>query len=166
MPDFFGYGNESTFDADGKKDAAGFNNPIDFYRLSYERIQSYLYASHELGGNGVFRLGADYLKFQMQDDVTNKFINSAASEVDQSTLYQNNLYLGIRTELEADTRDHSQMPTQGVFAHLGYTQYYSLQNRESNFNSIDGEFNFLLSTRIPSKLTIANRIGGQIMPVV
>lgn len=161
VSNFFGFGNESTFDFEGEGEASPYDEPIDFYRVQYERYQNYLNLAYSLGARGSFRFGAEHLYFAVEDDSREKFINSPESKVDPAVLDNHFQYVGVRADVEADTRAGKGLPNRGVFARFGYTKYYGLTSVSQDFTKIDGEFVFLLSTSVPSKLTVANRFGAE-----
>lgn len=163
VSNFFGFGNESTFDYKGENLASGYEDPINFYRVRYERSQNYLNLAYNLGQKGTFRIGVEHLSFAVQDDLNDtdeKFITSEGSGVDPAALNNRFQYVGVRSEVKTDTRNEG-VPKRGVFAKFGYTKYYGLTAPTQNFTKIDGEFRFLISTKSPSKFTVANRIGAE-----
>lgn len=161
VANYFGFGNESEYDYKGRGDAAGFEDEIDFYRIRYEYNQVYLNLSHNVGQKGMLRLGAEHMSYALEEEVDNKYINQPGSIEHAEDLYKSRQFIGVHTEISTDTRDHPNMPTKGVFAELKYIDYYGLNDYSSNFSKLQGTFSFLLSTRLPSRLVIANRIGAE-----
>jgi hypothetical protein len=161
VANFFGMGNESTYDYKGRGESGNFEDEIDYYRIRYERIQAYINLTYNLGQKGLLRIGPELLTFELGEEVTNKYINDPTNGLDPATLYNSHQYIGFKTEIQADTRDHPNLPSQGVFAQMAYANYHSVSNTAKDFATLSGEFQFLLSTRIPSRLTMANKIGAQ-----
>jgi hypothetical protein len=163
VANFFGMGNESQFDYEGEGVSGTFEDEIDYYRIRYERSQSYVNISRNLGNKGTIRFGPEHLFFE-QEGVINKYLNVAASgggEVDSVSLYESRHFIGAKTVIEVDTRDHQGMPTRGVFAHAGFSHYYGMNDFSDDFSVLQGEFRFLLSTKVPSRLVLANRVGAR-----
>lgn len=156
VTNYFGLGNESEFDFRGNGPADSFEDPIDFYRVSYRESRNYLNLAFNLGERGRFRLGPEYLQIDLKKE-DNKFITQNG-EVDQQAVFDPFRFLGIRTEIETDTRDNSGIPARGVYAKFGYGRYFGLHSSEE-FTRFGGEFRFFLSTQTPSRFTFANRIG-------
>lgn len=160
VSNFFGFGNESVFDFEGSDAASGFEDPIDYYRIRYEKAQSYINLTYNLGQNGHFQFGPEHLYFRMEDHEGESVIYAENSQVTESTLKKSHHFVGLRSELSTDTRNHAALPTRGVYAGLSYAKYYAISSRASDFTRISGDFRFLLSTSDPARLTIANRVGA------
>jgi len=161
VSNFFGFGNESSYDFKGQGDASGFEDEIDFYRIRFERSQTYLNLAHSIGAKGSFRMGPEHLSYELENKIQDRYIHQPNSGTDPEALYKSHQYVGYRAEIATNTRNHPELPTSGVFAQLIYGSYYGLNARSRNFSTLKGEFIFYLSTRIPSKVTFANRIGAQ-----
>lgn len=159
VANYFGMGNESVYDYQSKGDAAGYKNPIDFYRIRYEYDHVYLNLSHQLGQQGLFRIGAEHMAYEVDNDLKDRYIDQPGAVEDEADLFDSHQFLGMHTELTADTRNHPMMPTKGIFAQLKYINYFGLNEHSPDFSRLQGEFRFLLSTRLPSRLVVANRIG-------
>ncbi|MEQ8471488.1 MAG: metallophosphoesterase [Marinoscillum sp.] len=156
---FFGFGNETEFDTNGDDLAAAFPNEIDFYRTRYERSKSFISIGNRVGQNGYFKFGAEHLSYELEGEVNGRFINQYFSSEKVDSLKQSQQFLGVRAEIEGDTRNFKSIPTRGVYATATYAKYYGLNERSTEFSAIDGSFSFYLSTASPERLTVANRVG-------
>lgn len=158
VSNYFGMGNESAFDYKGDNVTAGFDDEIDFYRIQFERSLNYIFLSRKLGQKGTFKIGPEFFRYDLEAP-NNRFINSPQSDRDQERIYQDFNYIGYRSEIEVDTRNHPGMPSHGIFANLKYENLFKTGSAFSDIHRLSADFSFLLSTRIPSKLTLANRVG-------
>ncbi len=68
---------------------------------------------------------------------------------------------GLRGELEYDSRDSSGYATRGVLIQLQGAAYPGLWDVESAFGSVSGEARTYLTADIPTRPTLALRVGGK-----
>lgn len=155
---YFGLGNESNFDFKGNALAANEEDPIDFYRVRYERSKIFIGLGNQLGNKGYFQIGPEHLSFEMEDEVANKYINTERG-IEINELKESYQFVGAATKIEADTRNHLHIPTSGVFAATSFQHYYGVNNRSKDFSKLNAEFKFYLSTRTPARLTLASLTG-------
>ena len=102
VSNFFGFGNETDFDFEGEGLAASFDDPIDFYRVRYNRSNTFLGLGSSLGVSGNFEFGVQHLSFGLDETADNKFIGDPTSGVDATTLDDSYHFLGFKTELNLD----------------------------------------------------------------
>ncbi len=158
VDNFFGVGNETDFDMSGVNIPDGSDDPIDYYRIRYQRSLNYVNLTYNLGEHGMLRVGPEFLVFDIQNQ-NNRYINDPANGLDFS-IFDTYQYTGARADLIADTRDSERMPSRGIYASATYERFYGANAISDDFDRISGEFVFYLSTRIPSKVTLANRVGA------
>ncbi len=156
---YFGLGNESSFDYEGNDAARDWNKPVDYYRIRYERSKSFVGIGNQIGSKGYVQLGPEHLSFEIEDDLERKFINEPESGADADRLKESHQFLGASALIKADTRNHAHLPTSGVYAEAGFRNYYGLNDQSDDFSKIHAEFRFYLSTSIPERITLASRTG-------
>ncbi len=161
VSNFFGFGNESTFDYRGEGPAAVFEDEIDYYRFRYNRSATFIGLGQTLGVSGMFKIGMEHLSYKVDDDVTNKFINSPSSGIAAADLYSGYQFLGLKTALSMDTRDDTFIPSKGLTSELSFTKYYGLNETSSDFTNLAGSFGMYLSIYPPKKIVFATRFGVQ-----
>ena len=155
---YFGLGNESVYDFQQDGLASIEEDAIDFYRVRYERSKSFIGIGNRIGNKGYFQIGPEHISFEMEDEVSGKYINlERGSEILE--LQESYQFLGASTLLQADTRNHEHIPTSGVFAKTSFQHYYGLNDRSDDFSKLQAEFRFYLSTQLPTRLTLASRTG-------
>ncbi len=159
VSNFFGFGNESAFDFEGEGLAAGFDDPIDFYRIRYNRSNTFIGLGQSLGVSGQLSFGAQHLSFQLDEGAENKFITEPGSGVDPAGLDDNFQFLGIKAELSMDTRDNKMIPSKGVRSSLSFTKYYGLNDESEDFTKMSGDFGLYLPLYPPKKIVLASQVG-------
>jgi hypothetical protein len=160
VSNYFGLGNKSQFDYRGEAATNSFDDEVDFYRIRYERSENFISLGRHLGQKGMLKIGPEYFRYDLTRQ-NNRFISSPESDLDQSKIYEPFEYLGYRAEIQADTRNHSGLPSKGLFANLKVENLLSLKGNADDINRITGEFIFYLSTKIPAKVILGNRIGAE-----
>ncbi|MEQ8240844.1 MAG: BamA/TamA family outer membrane protein [Cyclobacteriaceae bacterium] len=158
VTNYFGLGNNSQFDYQGEAAANGFDDEIDYYRIQYERSENFLSIGRHLGQKGLLKVGPQYFRYELSEQ-DNKYISSPESDLDQNAIYRTFSYLGYRAEIQADTRNHQALPSTGVFANLKVENLLALNNNTEDINRISSEFIFYLSTKIPARVVLGNRVG-------
>ena len=159
VSNFFGFGNESNFDFEGEAIAASFDDPIDFYRVRYNRSNTFLGLGQSLGVSGNFEFGIQHLSFGLDETASNKFIGDPASGVDATTLDDSYHFLGFKTELNLDTRDNAFIPSKGVKSDLSFTKYYGMNDDSENFTRMSGSFGIYVPLYPPKKIVVASMVG-------
>ncbi|MFY0598285.1 MAG: metallophosphoesterase [Cyclobacteriaceae bacterium] len=157
VSNYFGIGNESVFDYKGENVTAGYDDEIDFYRVQYEQSRNYVFLSKQLGQKGSFKIGPEFYRFDLEKR-DRGFLNTEIGQT-QPEIYQDFNFLGYRSDIEVDTKNHPGMPSHGINAKLSYENLFSASSLAKDIHRVSAEFSFLLSTKIPSKLTLANRVG-------
>lgn len=158
VDNFFGIGNETVFDMSGNNIPQGEDDPIDYYRIRYQRSQNYVNLTYNLGQKGLFRIGPEFMVFDVRNQ-NGRFINNEVNNFDFS-IFDTYEFTGLRSDLVVDTRDNSRMTTRGIFGQLTYEKFFGSNPISEDFDRVSAEFSFYVSTRIPSKVTIANRVGA------
>ncbi len=159
VSNFFGFGNESDFDFNGEGMAASFDKPIDYYRVRYNRSNTFLGLGQTLGVSGHFEFGIQHLSFRLDESASNKFIGEPGSGVDPTTLDEGYQFLGFKTALNLDTRDNTFIPSKGVKADLSFTKYYGMNGNSSDFTRMGGTFGIYVPLYPPKKIVIASQVG-------
>lgn len=160
VSNYFGLGNGSKFDYKGR--AIPLNeedDPIDYYRIRFQKINLFSGFSRNLGKMSLFKIGPEYLQYKLEEN-RDRFISSPQSDLDQNHVHRDFQYLGGRATIQVDTRNHPQLPESGIFLKGTYANYGSMTKAANNFSQVSGEFSFYLTVRLPMKLTIANRVGA------
>ncbi len=159
VSNFFGFGNETDFDFEGEGIAASFEDPIDFYRVRYNRSNTFLGLGTSLGVSGNFEFGMQHLSFGLDESASNKFIGDPASGVDPTSLGDSYHFLGFKTELNLDTRDNTFIPSKGVKSDLSFTRYYGMNDDSKNFTRMNGSFGIYVPLYPPKKIVLASKVG-------
>ncbi|PIQ20262.1 MAG: hypothetical protein COW65_16020, partial [Cytophagales bacterium CG18_big_fil_WC_8_21_14_2_50_42_9] len=153
---FFGLGNNTTFNADQYKN----NQAFSYYR--YRSKQYYVNAlfGSKLGKHHSFLLGPAFQSVNV-NFVRNDFLSDNRGTIEENPdLYKLKNYAGLEFRYTFDSRDAAMLPTKGNLIRAGASAYKGITPTASDYQQISGEWSFYHTLRIPLKLTFGNRIGG------
>lgn len=153
---FFGMGNNTSFDSDRYKTAAAF----DFYRYRSKRYNFSTLFGTRLGKHHAILLGPAYQNVNI-NFVPGDFLAQNLGTIETNPdLYKHKTYGGLDFRYTFDSRDNKTIPAAGNFLQLGASAYQGLSTTAKNYQQLAGEWAFYHTFRIPLKLTLANRVGG------
>ena len=157
---FFGYGNETTWDFDGTAEASGEEEPVDFYRLQTDRSVFRLGINQPFGSRdrGFFKLGTIFRQAEVELE-NDGFIDLAESRVDADKIAQNHFYHGFDVGMTFDARDKQSMTTQGIHFQASLEQLWGLNSVSEDLTRLNASFSFFTPIKYPARLVIANRVG-------
>ncbi|MDW3197337.1 MAG: BamA/TamA family outer membrane protein [Cytophagales bacterium] len=160
VSNFFGYGNETTWDFNGEDIASSEEDPIDFYRLETDRSIFRVGLLQPFGGRdrGLFRFGTLIRQAEVERD-DNRFIDQIETGVDPDKVDRNHFYYGLDFGLKLDTRDNAAMTTQGIHLDAKLEHLWGLNNVSEDLTRVTGSFSFFTPIKYPARLVIANRVG-------
>lgn len=160
VSNFFGYGNESTWDFEGDGLASSEEDPIDFYRLQTDRSVFRLGLSQPFGSRerGFLKFGTLLRQAEVERD-DNGFIDLIETGVDPVKVDQNHFYYGFDLGMSFDTRDNAAMTTQGIHFNSKLEQLWGMNSVSEDLTRVTGSFSFYTPIKYPARLVIANRVG-------
>ena len=127
---FFGAGNETTFDKTG-----------DFKRFYRTRFDLYeANAALRWGSKNSFSIGPSFQYYNFDaDDNKGRFIlnTSQINNYDSSILAKDKLHVGLTANFISDTRDNKVIPTYGSYVSIRLQGYDGLNNYSKSFASIN-----------------------------
>ncbi|XOV94451.1 MAG: BamA/TamA family outer membrane protein [Bacteroidota bacterium] len=159
VSNFFGFGNDSSYDYTGEGLASAYDDPIDYYRIRYNRSNSFIGLGQTLGVSGSFSIGAQHLSYKLDNLTQDKFIYSSGSGVDSLTLDNSFQFLGFKTELLVDTRDNKFIPSKGIKSELSFTKFYGMNDASEDFTKMMASFGLYVPIYPPRKIVIASQVG-------
>ncbi len=158
VTNFFGYGNETTFDFTGNE--SGFTEePIDYYRVQTDRGLLRPNLERSLGDNVKFRFGPVIALGEVSRIQSDRFLSTPESGVDPAKVNEQHIYLGANAGFTFDVRDHRGLPSSGVFFNADIERVWGMNERSENLTRVKSDFSHYLSLRFPARLVIANRVG-------
>jgi hypothetical protein len=153
---FFGLGNETTFDADEYRSSREFN----YFRFRSKQYYVNTLFGTKIGKHHSLLFGPAYQSVNV-NFIRNDFLASSLGDIEQNPeLYALKNYLGVDFRYAFDSRDEVTLPTKGNLIRLGASAYKGISQAASDYQQIAGEWRIFHTIRIPLKLTISNRIGG------
>lgn len=151
---YFGQGNDTRFIKMG-------DNPIRFYRLRYDLIQTE--ALLELKKSKVFNVyaGPTFQYFNLDKERnTDRFINEGI-DIDDN-IFNDRLYAGLRLKATVDNRNNRQFPTRGVYWENTVDAVKGLNPLSRDYLQLETSFTLYTSLRDPARIVMANRVGAGI----
>ena len=153
---FFGLGNETTFDADEYKTSREFN----YFRYRSKQYYVNTLFGTKLGKHHSILFGPAFQSVDV-NFVRNDFLaNNLGSIEENPNLYALKNYVGVDFRYDFDSRDEVTLPTKGNFIRVGASAYKGISSTASDYQQIAGEWRIFHTIRIPLKLTVSNRIGA------
>ncbi|MGV3639503.1 MAG: BamA/TamA family outer membrane protein [Adhaeribacter sp.] len=153
---FFGLGNNTTFDSELYKTAEAF----DFYRYRSKRHYFSTLFGTRLGKHHSLLLGPAYQNININFVPDGFLAQNLGGEEVNPDLYQGKTYGGLDFRYAFDSRDNKTIPTKGNFLRLGASAFQGLNAAAKNYQQLSADWAFYRTFRIPLKLTLANRVGG------
>lgn len=152
---FFGIGNETKFLQDQfvlPQD----DDPIDYYRVKMKKLEADLDFSRNIDDEGKFYIGTGYRSIEVER-TPNRFISDIALPEED---FQRNNYFKLRSGVSFSSRDSEVIPTRGMVAKLDVERFIAVEGFSESLTRISGEWKFYFTAKLPSALTIGNRIGA------
>ncbi|MGB3467128.1 MAG: ShlB/FhaC/HecB family hemolysin secretion/activation protein, partial [Cyclobacteriaceae bacterium] len=156
---FFGLGNDTSFDFEGEGDASGFDNPIQFYRIRTDRNHYSASLFRNFGTQSKFSFGP-LLRTATVDDDDNNFLLTPESNINTEKVSRPHSYLGGQFNILLDSRDNQVLTLSGTKLEFGARHLRGLNERSENFTVITGNFSMFFTPRA-TNFTFATRTGFQ-----
>jgi hypothetical protein len=150
VTNFFGMGNETPYQAE---------RGIDYYRVRFKQFWLDTKLSYGFGRANSFKIGPTFQTVDVENTPDRFISDFAENGLDSTTVFLRKLWLGVKSELILDSRDHKKLPQKGVYWHTSMTWYYGMTNFSGNYSQFKTDFSFYYSFRMPARVTLANRTG-------
>jgi len=152
ITNFFGYGDESIYD----KTKPG---EYKYYRARYNTGDLAILLRKRFSDKVMFTFGPAFQYYSL--DSTDNFGRNILTDpdLDKTTLYANQSYLGGRYSFIVDTRNNKAIPYKGVYFRLTGRSLRGLNDNSHDFTQLNGDFTFHLSI-IERTLILVDRVGG------
>jgi hypothetical protein len=153
---FFGLGNNTTFDNDQYKTASAF----DYYRFRSKQYYLSMLFGTRIGKHHSLLLGPAYQSVDINYVPGHFLAANQGTEEFNPDLYQIKNYGGVDFRYTFDSRDNTTIPTAGNLLRIGGSAYTGISPTARDYQHLFGEWTFYHTFRIPLKLTLANRVGA------
>ena len=157
---FFGYGVKSVYD----KTKPG---KFKFYRIRYDLGEVSLQIRQRFSDKVMLSFGPMYQWYSMDKNESlnksrNVVLNTVASGLNPTTIFQKQAYFGALISFVVDTRDNKVLPEKGInwISTAKITEGLKYYNYDK-VTQLNSDFSFYINL-VPDRLTFANRIGGGI----
>lgn len=149
---FFGLGNESTFDD---------NLERTFYRTRFEEFNLRPTVNFNLGTNTKVNFGPTFRAVEIEEN-NNRFIQDFAQTTNLGTnLFKQKIYGGATLGFHFDGRDDALIPSKGMAFNATYDYYNGLNDESLNSGQLKTDVTFIWSFSEPTRTTFATRLGYQ-----
>jgi hypothetical protein len=170
---YFGLGNESVYDPDLQD--------IDFYRYRFKEYDVSALLKTNLTPYQYLAVGPVYRSIVVQATEDRFITDFPNNGLDPETVFDWHEYAGVRLQYELNRLNNftplrnsgngglggalanlqqNSLPTRGVFWQVNADLLDGLNSLSPEFSQLSSSFTYLWSTRAPSVLTLAARIGG------
>lgn len=154
---YFGLGNESTFDKQIRVDINGEDDDaIDFYRYQHERVEADINLIKNLGAYGNISVGTGFRSIKVKNNANR---NIAREALFNPQILNANNYLKGSIGISVDTRTNKVIPQGGLTASAGVEHLEALTDGSQSLTRLTADWAFYLSFKLPSTLVVANRVG-------
>ena len=159
ITNFFGLGNETTYDIEGET-VATTEEPIDFYRLHSNYGFYRLGLQRYMDDNNAhsLSLGAGLRTARIEEGRT-YFLETAESGIDLAKVTDRHLYHGFDVSWQTDARNNSVFPTKGFTLDSKLEWMRGMNDRSENLTRFTGSFSMFNALEPSGALVLGNRIG-------
>ena len=152
---FFGYGNTSKFDNNGKN--------IRFYRTRYDMGEIAVMLRDPLTPDVTLVYGPTFRYFTIdKDDNKGRIISFPVKGIDTATVYKSKTFAGFQTGIIIDNRNDELIPTRGVNWRTYFKYNKGLGNFSNDYSQLTSDLSVYISSRTPATFVFALRFGGGI----
>ncbi len=159
---FFGQGNDTQFDQN-IDEIKNVETAIEYYRVRYKHYSVEGLLSQKLGNIFSMNFGGHWQAFITEDNYESedRFILDYAENVTQdNSIFDWKTYAGVVFNAELDTRNNKVIPIRGLLWNLDLRGYTGLNNASKEFTRFMSDVSFYFTFKLPTKLTLAARVGG------
>ncbi|MCH8332198.1 MAG: BamA/TamA family outer membrane protein, partial [Bacteroidetes bacterium] len=159
ISNFFGFGNESTFDENIDDDPTiNVDKAIDYYRTSFKQFGIETLLRKRVGENFSISFGHHFQAFEAEDDYDgeSRFILDSPDTID---IFKWRSYNGGVLKLNYDSRDKKGFPSRGFHLNMEARAYAPLNSISDEFGILKGEASLYIPL-LPEKVIFATRIGA------
>ncbi len=154
LSNFFGLGNESVFVNDDDKE-------ITYYRNRYDLVNGDVRLYRNIG-RGLTVSGGIAGQFYTSRAANNsrKFLGAYNAAFPDEHVFDDRLYAGLVTAIEADTRNNVMLPSRGLNWHTELTGMQQTNREHKRYGKLTSDFSFYVPLIGDSTLVMANRIAA------
>jgi len=160
IANFFGFGNETTFD-ENIDDVKMVDKAIDYYRTNYKQFGIETLLRKRMGEKFSISFGHHFQAFEAEKDYGNedRFILDSATSIADEDIFKWRSYNGGVLKLNYDSRDKKGLTNRGIFLNLDLRGYGPLNTYAREFGKFEGEVSFYTPLK-PDRIVFATRFGG------
>ncbi|SHN27471.1 BamA/TamA family outer membrane protein [Chitinophaga sp. CF418] len=154
LSNFFGLGNESVFVNENEKQISYYRNRYDLVNGDVRLYRSI--ANHIAVSGGI--AGQFYTSREANN--SHKFLGAYNAAFPGESVFDDRIYAGLVTAIEADTRNPGMMPRKGINWHTELTGMQQTNREHKRYGKLTSDFSFYVPLIGDSTLVMANRIAA------
>jgi hypothetical protein len=164
ISNFFGVGNNTTFNKGSDDDDGGEDRNdgtgIKFYRNRYDYLYSDVRLAHTYGKVKLSAGVTGQFYYANATENSNRFLSQYNAENASSNIFSSKTYAGLITGAEIDTRNNEARPTKGIYFNSTLRGLQQLNQQHNRYTELQSEFSYFANPDHDSVLVIAARVGG------
>lgn len=154
LGNFFGPGNETEFVNKGDKE-------ISYYRNRFDIVNGDIRLYRKIGKHLTLNGGiAGQFYTSREANNTTRFLSTYNAAAPGDKVFDDRLYAGLVTGIEADTRNSPMLPSKGINWHTELTGMQQTNGEHDTYGKLTTDFSFYVPLLGDSTLVMANRIAG------
>lgn len=149
---FFGLGNETSFDDELEK---------TFYRTRFEEFSIRPTVDLNVGSKATVNFGPIFRTVEVEENTDRFIADFAQVSPFGATLFEQKIYGGATVGFHFDGRDQGLIPSKGMAFNATYDYSNGLNDESANSGQLKTDLTFIWSFSEPSRTTFATRVGYQ-----
>ena len=156
ISNFFGYGNESVYD----KSKPG---KFRYYWTRYNLGDISLLLRKNFSEKVIMTLGPTFQFFKMdstdKNNIKRRIVQEFDDDLDRTTVFTKQSYVGAKFSLTADTRDNKVLPGKGIFWETKVRYLSGINDASYEVTQVNSDLSFYISL-VKNSLVLVDRVGG------
>lgn len=160
---FFGWGNETTFDRHLKDNPAyDLKRSIDYYRIRLQQVELATKFTHPVGAKGLIKIGPAFQRMEIEPpkEGQQRYIIDYATTLPTPLFDATKTFAGLIGEWQLDLRNSPQITTRGLLLTHRSLVMRGIDSNAGNFTSHTASLALYHTFRLPARVTFAVRAGG------
>jgi hypothetical protein len=154
VTNFFGLGNETTFDPVN-------DDNVRYFRTRYNVVNASALLRRQLQSWMRVMVGPTFQYFKLpREQNLDKFVNNTTiNGLDAATLYEAKTYLGAELAIDINSKNNQVLPTRGFTLDAGIRRLYGMNKQSFNVTQVRWDMSLFLSLVPQSPYVLATRFG-------
>jgi hypothetical protein len=154
VKNFFGYGNGTQWNED--------ENDIEFYRARVRSIKAGTMLVKNVFRTQKLFIGPAFESYQVQNTPGRFIALTEQNGLEGENVFRRKQYAGMKAGFVFDTRDNTILPASGSLWQMESSLFKGLSASAGSYARLQSDLSFFWSFRLPARITLATRFGGNI----